>query len=146
MMAHSDRTATFGLSGREEIRERLKPVLEKHRDKIAFVYLFGSTLSDQKRPGSDIDLAVYLSTHHKMDFLDTKFELYAEFCRILKRNDIDVVILNTVRNIILLESIVNDGLILFETPEGKTIRTDFELKVRHQAIDFRTQRKQIMGM
>ncbi len=134
------------ISGKMGIGEKLQPVLERHRDKVAFAYLFGSTLSHQGRPLSDIDIAVYTSNKKKSDFLEIKFALYADFCRALKRNDVDVVLLNTAKNIILLESIVNEGLVIFETPGGLITRRDFELKVRHQVIDFKTQRKRIMGI
>jgi predicted nucleotidyltransferase len=129
-----------------EIGEKLKTVLERHRDKVAFAYLFGSTLYHQGRPLSDIDIAVYTSNKKKPDFLDIKFTLYTDFCRALNRNDIDVVLLNTAKNTLLIESIVKEGIILFETQRGRTMRRDFELKVRHQAIDFKSQRKRVMGI
>jgi predicted nucleotidyltransferase len=95
---------------------------------------------------SDIDIAVYTSNKKKSDFLEIKFTLYADFCRALNRNDIDVVLLNTAKNTLLLENIVKEGIILFETPGGETIRKDFELKVRHQAIDFKSHRRIVMGI
>jgi uncharacterized protein len=127
------------------IADKVRPVLERYRDRIAFAYLFGSSLFDRVGTLSDIDLAVYVSNTGKTDFLDFKFTLYADFCRVLERNDVDVVVLNSVRNILLLENIVKEGLVIFETAEGKDLREDFALKVRHQAIDFLTQRKRIMG-
>jgi predicted nucleotidyltransferase len=136
----------FMTAGKTAISEAVRPILERHGDKVAFAYLFGSTLSDQSRPLSDIDLAVYISKKNRSDFLEIKFALYADFCRALNRNDIDVVLLNTAKNMILLENIVNEGQVIFETPGGKITRKDFELKVRHQVIDFKTQRKRIMGI
>ncbi len=146
MTTNLSQEGTSSSSGKTQIGHMLKPVLEQHRDKVAFAYLFGSTLSDQRRPLSDIDIAVYTSGKKKSDFLEIKFALYADFCRALNRNDIDVVLLNTTKNTLLLENIVREGMVLFEAPGGETIRKDFELKIRHQAIDFKSQRKNVMGI
>jgi predicted nucleotidyltransferase len=133
MITNPNQEGQSPISGKTGIGEKLQPVLERHRDKVAFAYLFGSTLSHQGRPLSDIDIAVYTSNKKKSNFLEIKFALYADFCRALNRNDIDVVLLNTAKNIILLENIVNEGLVIFETPRGEITRRDFELKVRHMA-------------
>lgn len=129
-----------------EISEKLKTVLERHRDQVAFAYLFGSSLLDQVRPLSDVDIAVYLSDETEADYLWIKFALYADFSRVLKRNDVDVVILNGLTNLFLLEGIVKEGMVIFEEEGGEAIRKDFELKILHQVIDFKDQRKTIMGI
>jgi predicted nucleotidyltransferase len=125
--------------------ETLRHVLRKYPDQVKFSYLFGSTAGGQDQPLSDIDIAVYLSNRKENNFLDLKLSLYADFCRALKRNDIDILVLNTSTNIILLEDIIKTGVVLSEAERGEALRRDFELKVLHQAIDFRNQRKKIMG-
>lgn len=88
----------------------LLQVFEKYRDKVEFAYLFGSVARDNVQPLSDIDIAVYLSDKIKESMFDISLSLYADFCRVLKRNDIDVLVLNTSTNIILLEDIVRHGV------------------------------------
>ena len=68
MTTNFNQEVSFPLSRKTVIGEKLKPVLERHRDKIAFAYLFGSTLSDQSRPMSDIDIAFYTSNKKKSEF------------------------------------------------------------------------------
>jgi len=76
--------------------------------------------------------------------LDFKLTLYADCSRLLKRNDIDIVMLNNLKNLILAESIVRNGVLLHETNQNQ--RINFELKTIHNAIDFRYQRKLAMGL
>lgn len=133
------------MSLRESIRLALTPVFEKHKDKVFFAYLFGSSVSNETIPSSDIDIAVFLSTYSAPDSaFDLKLDLYADFCRALKRNDVDVVVLNSAVNIILLDDIVRHGLVIFDrNPEKREL---FELEVIHSALDFRGQRQAVMGV
>ncbi len=125
------------------IRNAVLPVFEKYRDKIIFAYLFGSVAEAETSPLSDVDIAVFLSGT-KESFFDIKLSLYADFCRALKRSDVDVVILNTAANIILLDEIIRYGLVVYDS--NTELREDFELKVLHQAIDFKGQRLAIIGI
>jgi hypothetical protein len=70
--------------------------------------------------------------------------LFAECSRALHRNDIDLIILNTVNNLILKDEIIRAGIVLYD---GDTdTRVDYELKTLHQALDFRYQRQMAMGV
>jgi len=60
----------------------------------------------------------------------------------LKRNDIDMVVLSKETNLILLDQIIRRG-ILFEGDKER--REEFEQKILHLAIDFKTQRLANMG-
>jgi predicted nucleotidyltransferase len=66
-------------------------------DRIAVAYLFGSTANGQAAPGSDIDLAVLLHGSAGDAGLEVRLDLYADCSRAMKRNNIDVVVLNTAR-------------------------------------------------
>ena len=83
------------------IKNAVLPVFEKYRDKIICAYLFGSVAEAETSPLSDVDIAVFLSDGTRESNFDIKLSLYADFCRALKRSDVDVVILNTATNIIL---------------------------------------------
>lgn len=42
-----------------KIKEAILPVFEKYGDFVAFAYLFGSTVTGEITPLSDIDIAVF---------------------------------------------------------------------------------------
>jgi predicted nucleotidyltransferase len=111
---------------------------------VLFAYLFGSTARAESSLSSDIDIAVYLSEGSTESYFETKLALYADLCRALKRNDVDLVILNTASNLILLEDIIRSGIVLFD--RARDVREDFELGVLHRSIDFKTQRLSVMGV
>lgn len=127
----------------QHILPAVKSSIEKH-PAIIFAYLFGSSAQDASGPLSDIDIAVFLESSMQKTFLDTKLNLYADCSRALKRNDIDIVILNTAQNIILLDEITRTGTVLID--KDTDLRIGFEQKIMHQAIDFKTQRMAIMGI
>jgi len=128
----------------KDVRQTLSLILEKYRPQVVFAYLFGSVAQSNTFPSSDIDVAVFLAEDSRELYFNIKLSLYADFCRELKRNDIDIVVLNTVRNIVLLEGIVRQGIVLFDTKPD--LREGFEHKVLHQALDFREQRMAVMGI
>ncbi len=127
----------------ENIKESLVPVFEKYKGHLVFAYLFGSSADNSETPLSDIDIAVFLAGDRKEAFFNTKLSLHADLCRILKRDDIDIVVLNAATNIILLEQIANNGMVLFDTDVD--LRKEFEQKIMHRAIDFKEQRMSLMN-
>jgi predicted nucleotidyltransferase len=125
------------------IKNILFPVFEKYGDKVEFAYIFGSAAGKEVYPLSDIDIAVYLSQYAGAYFTDLKLDIYADLCRTLRRNNVDLVVLNVVKNLILLDNITRQGVVVFE--RDSALREKFELRVQHQAIDFKTQRRAILG-
>jgi len=124
------------------IKTQLQPVFTRFIDKIFFCYCFGSVATDSYSGNSDVDLAFYV--HPDFVNYDFKLTLYADCSRALKRNDIDIVILNDLQNLILAESVVRDGVLLYESnPEE---RLNYEIKTIHNAIDFRYQRQLAIGV
>jgi uncharacterized protein len=87
------------------IKNVLYPVFEKCGDKVEFAYIFGSVAGKEVYPLSDIDIAVYLSPSAEAYFTDLKLDIHADLCRTLRRNDVDLVILNTAKNLIILDNI-----------------------------------------
>ena len=126
-----------------DITEKIRPVIEKYKDHILFAYLFGSAARNEQRPLSDIDIAVFLRKGEKGLYFDLKLAIHADICRVLKRNDIDVVVLNITTNLMILDEIVRYGIVLFEG--DKNLREEFEHKILHRAIDFKEQRKAVVG-
>jgi len=126
-----------------DITEKIRPVIEKYKDHILFAYLFGSAAKNDLRPLSDIDIAIFFHKGEKESYFDLKLAIHADICRVLKRNDIDVVVLNITTNLMILDEIVRYGIVLFEG--DKNLREEFEHKILHLAIDFKEQRKAVVG-
>jgi len=74
-------------------------------ENIQFAYLFGSYADDTFTDKSDIDIAVYLDDYS----FDVQLSLYHVLEKVLHK-DVDLVCLNEVRNIYLLENILNDPM------------------------------------
>ncbi len=127
----------------DHIRNKLQPVFEKHRSSLTAVYLFGSAAKGESTPLSDLDIAVLLRSDTNIIATSLRFNLFADISRELRRNDIDLVILNSSSNLILQDEIIREGLVIFET--DAEARDRFEEKILHSSIDFRYQRKMAMG-
>ena len=121
-----------------EVAFKLRQVFKEFPEG-AFSYLFGSVAEGTAGPLSDIDIAVLLDPFR----LESILPLHNALCRALKRDEIDLLILNQTKNIILLEEIVRHGILIYE--KDPIARLDFEWKIIHQAIDFRETRKRIFG-
>jgi len=128
----------------QEIKNVLRPVFEHYGKKIIFVYLFGSVAREDIAPLSDVDVAVYLSDNLRDMFFDIKLSLYADICRALRRNDVDLIVLNTAQNLMLVEEIIRNSVVLFDADPD--IREEYEVKLLHRAIDFKTHRLAVMGV
>lgn len=110
---------------------------------MAAAYLFGSTVKADVAALSDVDVAVLLVAGASTAGPDPRFRLHAYLCRALKRNDVDLFILNTATNLIFKDEIVRNGRLVFEGNSDQ--REAFELEVIHSCIDFKRQRKMAVG-
>ena len=127
----------------ENIKELLVPVFERYRAKVVFAYLFGSMAIGEVSPLSDVDIAVYLAEENRESFFDLKLALHADISRALKRNDVDLVVLNTIRNEMLTADVIRNGVVIFD--RDTETREDYELKRLHESIDFKAHRFAVMG-
>jgi len=123
-----------------ELKDILSQVMSRSQN-VLFAYLFGSHITGMITESSDLDVAVYLDKKHAD--IDDYLSLHSALSRALKTDKIDLVILNNANNLILLDSIVRHGILVIE--KDKDRREEFELRVLHSAIDFREQRKAIIG-
>ncbi len=123
----------------------LKRALEPYRGKILFAYLFGSMAKGGTRADSDLDLAVYCVDRNPDSCHDLKIDIYMTLNRALKKNAIDIVVLNSASNLMLLDEIVREGVVLLDS-EPATLREGFEVRTLHRAIDFKEQRRAVMGV
>ena len=126
------------------IKTDITNVIKKHHHKIIFGYLFGSQAKGLANESSDIDIAIFVNPELKDSFFDIKIDFYMEMSRTLKRNDIDIVILNQCKNLILANEIISHGFLIYDSNEE--LRLDYEQKILHSAIDFKYQRRMTMGV
>jgi predicted nucleotidyltransferase len=105
------------------LNEKLKSL-----DNIEFAYLFGSYAREQEREKSDVDIAVFF----KQNTLDVRLELCYELSRLIKK-EVDLVVLNDVKNLFLLEAVFKEGKLLKDSP----LRVDFELSKEHDILDYK---------
>ncbi len=123
------------------IKTKLEPLFNQHKNKLYFVYLFGSFARADSNHKSDVDLAIYVNpANNSVDFT---LNLSSAISRILNLDNVDLIILNDTKNLILVEEIIRNNVLIFENNFDK--RFDYELDIIHRAIDFRTQRKYVMG-
>jgi len=81
---------------------------------VKLVYLFGSQASQKTGPLSDYDFAFYLEEKDKKKLFDLKLDLISSLSRILKTDNIDVVILNEVESPELKYNIIKEGKLIYE--------------------------------
>jgi len=100
---------------------------------VKFAYLFGSYANDTFEDSSDIDIAIYLD--EKSNFFDTKLQVH-HLLEIALQKDIDLIILNSVKNFYLLQNIFDKNIILKDSVDDK--RVLFELDKEHEILDYMT--------
>ena len=103
-------------------------------ENIVFAYLFGSYAKNNYTNKSDVDIALYL----KDISLDSQLQIIYELSKLLKR-DVDLVVLNSVKNIYLLEEILKNGVIIKDNSK----RVDFELRKEHEILDYKAFKRYI---
>lgn len=127
-----------------ELQTKLAPVFARHAGEIAAAYLFGSTAAGTAHERSDIDIAILMRASDKTRAAAVKVSLYADICRKLGRNEIDLVILSHDGNIILNDEVIRKGKVLFAA--DRETMDSFELTILHRCLDFKFQRQLAMGV
>ncbi len=82
---------------------------------LDLLILFGSQVRGKKNHLSDIDLAFY---RRKPLLMEEEMELYSELMALLKRNDIDLININSTYNTFLLHQVFMNGKLLYESDSG----------------------------
>ena len=113
------------------MKETIQQIL-KTDNNVYFGYLFGSYAKGDATVRSDIDIAVYLDDIS----LDARLSLHHALQKGLHK-EIDLVILNTTRNVYLLEAIIYHGILL----KDHEMRPEYEVQKQHEIIDFKVFRK-----
>ena len=106
----------------------LTPILEKDK-RVKFAYLFGSRARGQAGPLSDTDVAVYLD--RRIKFGDYRLNLMERIAKILKSDNLDLVILNQAPPL-LKHEIIKYGYLL---KDDASRRIPFEAEAIRECLD-----------
>ncbi|HID28560.1 MAG TPA: nucleotidyltransferase domain-containing protein [Desulfobacterales bacterium] len=102
------------------INERVESLFAKQG--VVFAYLFGSQVSQKVGDLSDIDIAVYFDDSLlKSEMFNRKLKIMAELSMLLKRDDVDMVIILNEAYPLFAHRIVKYGKVIFSTDDRKRI-------------------------
>ena len=102
------------------------------KDSIILAYLFGSTVRGDTGRLSDVDIGVLLDEKlSKKDRFDLELKLMGEIAALIKKNKIDLVVLNEAP-LLLAYNIIKNGIIL---KSSETERVKFETKLLSMYMD-----------
>ena len=105
--------------------KQIKERLNGQKD-IQFAYLYGSAVYDPTLPGSDIDVAVYLTPSKPEGYSKREAELLAYLVTQLHTDSIDLRILNMLP-LVFQYGIIKEGILILSHDEKR--RTEFETSV-----------------
>ncbi len=102
------------------------------KDNVILAYLFGSTVRGDTGRLSDVDIGVLLDEKlSKKDRFDLELKLISEIAILIKKNKIDLVVLNEAP-LLLAHNIIKNGIIL---KSDEIERVKFETKILSMYID-----------
>jgi predicted nucleotidyltransferase len=116
--------------------EKLKEYFKKRKG-VLLAYLFGSSARGMES-AKDIDIAVLFEEKRVKDSLKAHTEIVSDLTSLLRRSDIDLVVLNSAPPL-LKHEVIKNGKVLFEKePE---LRWDFEVNSELKFYDFEPVRR-----
>jgi len=118
---------------KETIILKLQEVLSSEQN-IEFGYLYGSYADGTYNERSDVDLALFL----KDASFNKQLDIHAKISRVIPK-EIDLTVLNTAKNLYLLDDIFKKGEVIKDSQE----RFDFEVIKEHQILDYKEFKKSI---
>jgi len=102
------------------------------KDNIILAYLFGSTVRGDTGRLSDVDIAVMLDEKlSKKDRFELELKSISEIATLIKKNKIDLVVLNEAP-LLLSYNIIKNGIVL---KSSETERVNFETKILSMYMD-----------
>lgn len=117
------------------LHERMRDVASRvfPREPVLFAYLFGSSVTAQRGPDSDIDVAVYLEPATRRNSFDLSLGLAAQISEERGIGEVDVVVLNDAP-LPLLGRILKHRIVIFSRDEAE--RVGFESRKFREFLDF----------
>src|SRR3972149_11435716 len=102
------------------------------KDSVILAYLFGSTVRGDAGRLSDVDIGVLMDENlSKIDRFDLELKLMGEIAILIRKNKIDLIILNEAP-LLLAYNIIKSGIIL---KSDETKRVKFETKILSMYLD-----------
>jgi len=125
------------MSGVESVlnasKEKINEIFSRYD--VIFAYLFGSQLSVEIGRLSDVDIAIYFDEAlTKQERFNRMLKIGGELSSLLKRDDIDIVVLNDAYPL-LAHRVIKQGKVIFSSDEKK--RIDFEIRAVMNYLDFK---------
>jgi predicted nucleotidyltransferase len=120
----------------DKIKEILKQYFQNHPE-IEVAYIFGSTAQGKINVLSDIDIAIILDSqevNEKLYRYGYKAEILTDLIKLLKTNNVDLVILNEA-NSLLRHRVLYFGNLIYSKNEKKRIQ--FQIDTINKYNDFR---------
>lgn len=124
----TERIFNLGKNGYMQDLTPVVELLEKERH-VEFAYIFGSQATGEAGPLSDLDIAVHLD--RRADRLTYRLKLMERLAKLLKRNDLDLVVLNEAPPL-LSHEVIKYGTIL---KEHRPKRVPYEARVISNYLD-----------
>lgn len=110
-------------------KKQLPKILRKY--KVVSAFLFGSQAKEKTGSLSDIDIAVFLDERVPREkYFDVKLHLLGELMDLLKRNDIDLVILNEAPPL-LSYRVLKEGVLIFCQDKKKLLENEVRTVLRY---------------
>lgn len=120
----------------DSVLNQLRSYFAGQPDVVAAI-LFGSLARDDARPDSDVDIAVLL-THEAANRGIDRSRLIADLMGLLRRNDVDVVVLNGASPL-FQHRVVRDGHVIFA--RDHTALAEFVIRAIQRYQDTRALRE-----
>lgn len=121
----------------EEIRETLEGYFQEKHPEIEVAYIFGSIAQETTNVLSDVDIAIILDKEQIDERLyryGYKAEILTDLIKVLKTNNVDLVILNEA-NSLLKHRVLYFGKLIYCNNEKKRIQ--FQIDTINKYNDYR---------
>ncbi len=112
------------------LKRALKDLLRR-KEYVEVAYLFGSKAIGKDGPLSDIDIAVFMKESlNPKERYERKLHLIGEISSILKRNDVNLVVIND-SPLLLAFNIIKDGVVLECKEESRRVLLETSIMSRY---------------
>lgn len=113
--------------------ENIQAILRQFSS-IKLAYLFGSHAKGTSGPLSDYDIAIYLDEKDEKQRFNIRLQLMHVLSKALKREEVDVVILNDIESPLLKYEIIKAGKLLYVEEPFQIL---IEPRIFNEYFDFR---------
>lgn len=115
-----------------QIPDEVIQILENNN--VVLAYVFGSYAKDSESNYRDVDIAIYLDEPDKIKRFEIKCLLSSMLMKYFQKQ-VDIVILNDIKNLFLAFDIISEGIIILN--KDINLKIFLEAKLLHQFIDFK---------